>query len=850
MKSTFLFGGCLLLLAVLIEIVQPTCVLESDFGFKINCAFKKSGLFRVRNLGGIKAHASLGFSLGDELGFEQSLTNLDPSRRRSVSVKNGPPANVLADPSRTNVKQEKRGKQNRIMRPMAPTNRPNQSAMDKLTSLHRRVSTTMQPIIVQAPVEPTVAKPAPTIIKPVSTITMAKPMPMGIPAFKPLPPKEDTLTVLPITPARKVYTPLQVPQSKGPGLAYQSELYPSHNQISKMVSQMTADQFSPIKFTQAPVIVEPPKVYTMTTVNPFVPMPPSQAISLIPAPIFKEHRPYSPNSIIQKNPLSNFVDPVPHQVHDIANNVVYNTKKVDDYNSITGYGDDTVLKFNKEEINSKIAEIAKAGNISMEAVEAAIALRQQQLLSKYANIPVPAPTTTSSTTTTTTEQPFVFQQEPEPEILTAAIPQKPPKRFPISGKVMNAPREYYPVGYEKNFDDHFQSKVDLPETSFHCGDQKYFPGLYGDESLGCMVFHVCALTDDGLVMKSFLCPESTLFDQTILKCNWWFYVDCKNTKKLYDTNIPVSKSYQLMKALTFFSSYKKEMQEDGQKTSPEDMDGIKEAMSILQSPDAPLPSASAQPNGADVAALVNSAAVSNTANTQNTASSANYVQFVTPTPLIDERNRKTTTEAAPVYRGTRTFGAAKTARRNTTSAENTSDFKLITVNAGINIANGNVTENDSREKKHRRRMTLKNNNPVVHTTTTSTTTTSTTTTQKPVVTTPSVEIIKQDIQPIENIERQEKLTDQIEDVNPNESHTAPIRRFYRSSAEKYEDKEMAIVNNEKVQIVRPTSHSRLVGAFPSPSAAIAKLDEAVLGKLRTKKHAITIVTPEKHSPKT
>lgn len=69
---------------------------------------------------------------------------------------------------------------------------------------------------------------------------------------------------------------------------------------------------------------------------------------------------------------------------------------------------------------------------------------------------------------------------------------------------------------------------------------------------------MCALTDDGLIMKSFLCPESTLFDQTILKCNWWFYVDCKNSKKLYDSNIPVSKSYQLMKALTFFSAYKKE----------------------------------------------------------------------------------------------------------------------------------------------------------------------------------------------------------------------------------------------------------------------------------------------------
>jgi len=69
------------------------------------------------------------------------------------------------------------------------------------------------------------------------------------------------------------------------------------------------------------------------------------------------------------------------------------------------------------------------------------------------------------------------------------------------------------------------------------------------------VFHVCAFTDDGLTQKSFLCPESTLFDQTILKCNWWFYVDCKSSKKLYDSNIPISKSYQLMKALTFFSSY-------------------------------------------------------------------------------------------------------------------------------------------------------------------------------------------------------------------------------------------------------------------------------------------------------
>ena len=54
-------------------------------------------------------------------------------------------------------------------------------------------------------------------------------------------------------------------------------------------------------------------------------------------------------------------------------------------------------------------------------------------------------------------------------------------------KVMNAPREYYPNGYDKNFDDNFASRVDLPDTSFYCGDQKHFPGLYADEDLGCMV---------------------------------------------------------------------------------------------------------------------------------------------------------------------------------------------------------------------------------------------------------------------------------------------------------------------------------------------------------------------------
>ncbi|XP_046972164.1 uncharacterized protein LOC124538934 isoform X2 [Vanessa cardui] len=748
--SQNVFCGLLFLLAVSIEIVQPLCVLESDFGFKINCAFKKSGLFRVRNLGGIKAHASLGFSLGDELGFEQSLTNQDPSRRRSVSFKNGAP-NILVDTSsRPAPKQEKRAKQNRIMmRPMAPVSRPNQSAMDKLSTLHRRVSSTMQPIVISGPIADT------PMHKAQPTVTMAKPMPMGVPPFRPLPPKEETLRVVPLAASKKTYSPLQAPQASG--------------------------------------------------------------------------APYQ--------------NPVPHQVHDIANMYSYNTKKVDDYNSISGYSDDITLKFNKDDINTKIAEIAKAGNISMEAVEAAIALRQQQLLSKYANIPVP--TTTTSTTTTTTTEAVVFQLEPEPEIIVAPVPNKP-KRNPTSGKVMNAPREYYPVGYEKNFDDHFQSKVDLPDTNFHCGDQKYFPGLYGDENLGCMVFHVCALTDDGLVMKSFLCPESTLFDQTILKCNWWFYVDCKNTMKLYDTNIPVSKSYQLMKALTFFSSYKKEM-EDGQPMNPEDVEGIKSAITILENQDS-------KPQGSE------------------------NIEIVTPSPntlpVIDERHSHKNNTTSPVYRGTRDYTNStekRNQRRNPVQTQDSEEYKLITLNANINFNNTKSSENKSSEnssERKRRRMVSRNNyTPTTKSTTpvtTPTTTTTSTTTQAPVeVTTPSIEIIKQEIQSIEEItpvpEQQAKLTDQIENLGEIDytilregEHSPPVRRFYRSSQERDDaiNKEIEIVNNEKVQIVRPTSSAQLVGEYPTQTATIAKLDEAVLGRKvsgRFKKEAITIVVPTNYA---
>lgn len=112
-----------------------------------------------------------------------------------------------------------------------------------------------------------------------------------------------------------------------------------------------------------------------------------------------------------------------------------------------------------------IKTLAKATNLSEEAIAAAIALRQQQLIQQQQ--------VAATSTTTTTKRP------------TAS----PVRKYPLAtpSKVMNAPREYYPVGYDKNFDDNFASRVELPDTTFSCGDQKHFPGLYADEDLGCMV---------------------------------------------------------------------------------------------------------------------------------------------------------------------------------------------------------------------------------------------------------------------------------------------------------------------------------------------------------------------------
>ncbi|KAG5308417.1 YPF17 protein, partial [Acromyrmex insinuator] len=540
-----------------------TCVFQSDFGFVLNCAFKKSGLFRVRNLGGVKGYVGLGFSVGDELGFSQSLSNLESGKRRSVQANkiNGvafTPLNVASnrDDIRTGSVNNRQ-----VVPPFKPlpigTIRPMSQQPER------------QKLVVNA----TALKTAP--MTPAMQQEILRQHHQRIHQENKMKQQQ-----------RIQQEALAIQMLKQQRLQQQEAMRQQQIQQQKMQQQQKQQQQQMLAQRQQIMAVENkkdqlvmPQIIAMAGAMP----PKLPIIAAIPSVSMVEAEAL-PSSKVTANSISSnaglppFIA-MPQSSAKLSNRISGSGTLLQDSDNEVSKDDFTQLPLPSDEMAASVNEmtllslhplsatdtnlqqnekrqsvqlpslpslapiqgmetslkaLAEASNITLEALEAAILLRQQQLLKKQQGL-------TSTTSTTTT---------------TSTLPPLKSKYNSGVTKVMNAPREYYPVGYDKNFDDNFASRVDLPDTSFYCGDQKHFPGLYADEDLGCMVFHVCALTDDGLIMKSFLCPESTLFDQTILKCNWWFYVDCKSSKNLYDSNIPISKSYQLMKALAFFSAYK------------------------------------------------------------------------------------------------------------------------------------------------------------------------------------------------------------------------------------------------------------------------------------------------------
>ncbi|XP_055344759.1 U-scoloptoxin(01)-Er1a-like [Paramacrobiotus metropolitanus] len=62
----------------------------------------------------------------------------------------------------------------------------------------------------------------------------------------------------------------------------------------------------------------------------------------------------------------------------------------------------------------------------------------------------------------------------------------------------------------------------IPQTNFDCNSKKQ-PGFYADVEAQCQVFHRCDIHGN---MTSYLCVNTTVFNQVTLVCDYFFNVDC------------------------------------------------------------------------------------------------------------------------------------------------------------------------------------------------------------------------------------------------------------------------------------------------------------------------------------
>ncbi|GAU95087.1 hypothetical protein RvY_06764 [Ramazzottius varieornatus] len=71
---------------------------------------------------------------------------------------------------------------------------------------------------------------------------------------------------------------------------------------------------------------------------------------------------------------------------------------------------------------------------------------------------------------------------------------------------------------------------EIPQSNIDCAQFKQ-AGFYADEAGQCQVFHRC---DVNGVLTSYLCPNMSLFNQITLVCDWFWNVDCKQSKQFQD----------------------------------------------------------------------------------------------------------------------------------------------------------------------------------------------------------------------------------------------------------------------------------------------------------------------------
>ncbi|XP_055331901.1 uncharacterized protein LOC129583875 [Paramacrobiotus metropolitanus] len=74
----------------------------------------------------------------------------------------------------------------------------------------------------------------------------------------------------------------------------------------------------------------------------------------------------------------------------------------------------------------------------------------------------------------------------------------------------------------------------IPQTTFSCSNVRQ-PGFYADPETRCQVFRRCEANN---YMFSYICPNTTIFNQITLVCDYWYNVNCPNSQSFVDYSNP------------------------------------------------------------------------------------------------------------------------------------------------------------------------------------------------------------------------------------------------------------------------------------------------------------------------
>merc|ERR1712226_268284 len=139
-----------------------------------------------------------------------------------------------------------------------------------------------------------------------------------------------------------------------------------------------------------------------------------------------------------------------------------------------------------------------------------------------------------------------YVPEPAYHPAPAPVPAYVPEPAYHPAPAYHKPEPYHPEPYhEPHHNEHgvpgyackdYPCLAEAPYTKFTCASAPFAPGMYADPESGCQAYRVCEDGRHGPHGAGFICPNGTLFDQHLFRCETWNTVNCAEAPSLYALN--------------------------------------------------------------------------------------------------------------------------------------------------------------------------------------------------------------------------------------------------------------------------------------------------------------------------